>query len=194
MTLIGDSNSYLSSLLRLRINVWVYFGRFFGTFHWCRKVTLHKCPHINVLCVAMHKWWNESKMGDRENWTNRKVQKTESTENLCLLFSECRKVTTQKCFKCSHASMLKWNLGWVTGKTEPMEKFRKLNRQNFCVSGFLSVEYQHWPLWKNWKMATISLILIVRNNFQLLTPPKFGSLVFWVSTETEYQHQPLWKK
>ena len=47
--------------------------------------------------------------------------------------SECRKVTTQKCFKCSHASMLKWNLGWVMGKTEPMEKFRKLNRRIFCL-------------------------------------------------------------
>ena len=52
----------------------------------------------------------------------------------------------QKCFKRSYASMLKWSLGWVTGKTEPMEKFGKLNQQNFCVSGFLSVESQRWPL------------------------------------------------
>ena len=37
----------------------------------------------------------EPKMGDGENWTNGKVRKTESTENLCLQFSECRKVTTQ---------------------------------------------------------------------------------------------------
>ena len=58
---------------------------------------------------------------------NGKVQKTELTENVCLLLSECRKVTTQKCFKSSHTSMLKLNLGWVTGKTEPMEKFGKLN-------------------------------------------------------------------
>ena len=48
----------------------------------------------------------EPKMGDRENWTNRKILKTELMENLCLQFSECRKVTTQKCFKFSHALML----------------------------------------------------------------------------------------
>ena len=138
-------------------------------------MTTHKCPCINVLCVATHKWWNEAKMGDGENWTNRKVWKTESRENLCLQFSKCRKVTTQKCFKHSHASMLKQNLGWVTRKTEPMEKFGKLNWQNFCVSGFLSVEYQCRPLWKNWKMAAISLISIIKKNFQLQTAPKFGS-------------------
>ena len=48
----------------------------------------------------------EPKMGDGENWTNRKVQKTESTENLCLQFSKCRKVTMQKRFRHSHALML----------------------------------------------------------------------------------------
>ena len=77
---------------------------------------------------------------------------------------------------------------WVTGKTEPTEKFGKLNRQKICVSRFPSAErspcknvsteteYHHWPLWKNWKMATISLILIAWKNFKLLTPPKV-----WVS-------------
>ena len=194
----------------------LFWWIFLGTFHWCRKVTTHnKCPRINVLCVAMHKWWNEPKMGDGENWTNGKVRKTESTENLCLLFSECRKVTTQKCFKHSHTSMLKQNLGWVTGKTVPTEKFGKLNWQNFLSLDFqvwnisishykkiekwlpflyyrlygkisnywpppkfrspvfqvsMEMEYQCWPLWKNWKMAAISLILIVRKNFQLPTP------------------------
>ena len=61
-------------------------------------------------------------------------------KNLCLWFSECRKVTTQKYFKRSHALILKWNLGWVMGKTEPMEKFGKLNQWKICVSGFLSAE------------------------------------------------------
>ena len=42
-------------------------------------------------------------------------------------------------------------------------------------------------------MAAISLILIIWKNFQLPTPSKFGSLVFWVSTEMEYQCLPLWK-
>ena len=73
----------------------------------------------------------EPRMGDGENRTNRQVWKTESTENLCLPLSECRKVTGQKCFKHSQASMLKQNLGWVMEKTKPMEKFGKLNRQNF---------------------------------------------------------------
>ena len=67
--------------------------------------------------------------------------------------------------------MLKWNLGWVTGKTEPMEKFGKLNWQNFCVSGFPSEEYQHRPLWKNWKMAAISLILDHMEKFPTTNPP-----------------------
>ena len=152
---------------------------------------MHKCPCINVLCIAMHKWWNKLQMGDGENWTIGKVRKTELTENWCLPFFECRKVTTQKCFKHSHASMLKQNLGWLREKIEPIEKFE--NWINICFSGFPSAEYQHQPLWKNWKMAAISLISIVQKNFQLLTPTKFGSLVFRVSTEMEYQHWPLWK-
>ena len=76
---------------------------------------------------------------------------------------------------------------WTNGKVWKTES------TEFFVSGFPSAEYQHWPLWKNWKMAAISLISIVQKHFQLPTPPKFGSPVFWVSTETEYQHWPLWK-
>ena len=40
----------------------LFWWIFSGTFHWCRKVTMHKCPCINVLCVATHKWWNKPKM------------------------------------------------------------------------------------------------------------------------------------
>ena len=119
----------------------LFWRIFFSTFHWYRKVTMHKCPHINVLCVATHKCWNKPKMGDGENWTNGKVRKTELIENLCLPLSECRKVTMQKCFKRSHTSMLKQNLRWVTGKTEPMDKFGKLNRQNF-----LSLDFRVWNI------------------------------------------------
>ena len=36
--------------------------------------------------------------------------------------------------------MLKWNLRRVTGKTEQIEKFGKLNRWKICVSSFLSVD------------------------------------------------------
>ena len=32
------------------------------------------------------------------------------------------------------------NVEWVTGKTEPTEKFGKLNQQKICVSRFPSAE------------------------------------------------------
>ena len=35
--------------------------------------------------------------------------------------------------------MLKQKIEWVTGKTEPTEKFRKLNQQKIHISSFLSV-------------------------------------------------------
>ena len=56
---IGDSKSYLSGLPWLCINVSAYFGWFLAL-SWikCRKVTMHKCPCMNVLCVAMHRCWN----------------------------------------------------------------------------------------------------------------------------------------
>ena len=78
----------------------------------------------------------EPKMGEGENWTNGKVWKTELTENLCLQFSECRKVTTQKSFKCSHAVMLEWNLGWVMGKTEPTENLENWTHKKFTCPVF----------------------------------------------------------
>ena len=111
-------------------------------------------------------------------------------KNLCLQFSECRKVTHTKMFKCSHTFMLKQNLGWVTEITELTEKFGKLNQQKICVSSFLSVN-------RNW----ISLLAIMKKlingchfininhteKFQITDPStKFGSLVFRVSTDMEY--------
>ena len=78
-----------------------------------------------------------------------------------------------------------------------MEKFQitnpplKFGSLVFQVS--MEMEYQHQTLWKNWKMAAISLILIIRKNFKLPIHPKFGSPVFWVLTEMEYQCWPLWK-
>ena len=75
----------------------------------------------------------EPNMGDRENWTNGKVWKTESMENLCHQFSECRKVTTHKMFKRSHTLMLKESLGSVMGKTEPTE-----NLENWINGKFVS--------------------------------------------------------
>ena len=115
-------------------------------------------------------------------------------ENLCRQFSECRKVTMQKCFKHSHTLMLKRNLGWVRGKTEPTENLENwTNRKFMSLVFWLSTEYQHWPLSKNLKVAAILLTSIIWKNFKLLTPLKFGSPVFQVSIETQYQHWPLWK-
>ena len=63
-----------------------------------------------------------------------------------------------------------------------MEKFPITDPPKFGCPVFrvlTEMEYQHWPLWKNWKMAAISLILILRKNFQLPTPPQ--SLGLWFS-------------
>ena len=56
----------------------------------------------------------------------------------------------------------------------PPPKFRSLV---FWV--LTETEHQCQPLWKNWKMAAISLISIVQKNVKLLTPQKFGSPVFF---------------
>ena len=58
----------------------------------------------------------------------------------------------QKCFKHSHASMLKKNLRWVTGKTEPIEKFGKLNRQNFWSLDFRvrNISVGHYEKIEKW--------------------------------------------
>ena len=45
-------------------------GKFSSQDSKCRKVTTHKCPHINVLNVEM-----EPRIGDGENWTNEKFKK-----------------------------------------------------------------------------------------------------------------------
>ena len=79
----------------------------------------------------------------------------------------------QKCFKCSHALRLKWNLGRVMGKTEPREKVRKLNRRKIHVSRFLSVNRNRistLTIMKHFKMAAILLISIIQKNFKLPTP------------------------
>ena len=46
----------------------------------------------------------------------------------------------QKCFKHSHALMLKRNLGRVMGKIEPTEKVGKLNQWKIHISSFPSAE------------------------------------------------------
>ena len=90
--------------------------------------------------------------------------------------------------------MLKQNLRWVTGKTEPMEKFRKLNGQKIHISSFLSIDgngISVLAIMKKMKNGSNFINIDHMEKFQINDPPKFGSPVFQVLTETEYQHQPL---
>ena len=76
--------------------------------------------------------------------------------------------------------MLKQNLGRVIGKTEPTENLENWTNRKLTSMVFpVSMEYQCWPLWKNWKVATILLISIIQKNFKLLTPHQ--SLGLWFS-------------
>ena len=83
----------------------------------------------------------------------------------------------QKCFKCSHAFMLKQNLGRVMGKTEPAEKFGKLNQWKIHVSSFPSVH--RISVSAIMKKLTNGCHIININHtekFQITNPPKV-----WVS-------------
>ena len=62
ISILGDSKSYLSSLPRLCINVWAYFGGYFLALLLVQK-DHHACPCINVLNVE-----TEHRIGDRENF------------------------------------------------------------------------------------------------------------------------------
>ena len=112
-------------------------------------------------------------------------------QSLGLWFSECRKkwnITVGHYEKIE--KWLPFHYYWWYGK---ISNYRppKFGSLVFQVSTVM--EYHCWPLWKNWKMAAILLILIIWKIFKLLIPPKFGSLVFRVSTETKHHHRPLWK-
>ena len=105
-----------------------------------------------------------------------------TTENSCLWFSKCRKVTTHKCQISALAIIKKLQNGSHFVNINRTEKFQTTNlppphppKFGSLVSWVSTeVKYQHQPLWKNWKMALISLILIIRKNFKLLTPQSFG--------------------
>ena len=75
--------------------------------------------------------------------------------------------------------MLKQNLRWVTGKTEPMEKFRKLNRWKIHVSSFLSVDgISASAIMKKLKNGCHFINIDRMEKFQITNPPKFESLLF----------------
>ena len=103
-----------------------------------------------------------------ENWTNGKfmsgfpsVDRTSVSAIMNKLKNPCHFVNINCMKKCQ-----------ITDTPPP--KFRSLV---FWV--LTETEHQCQPLWKNWKMAAISLILIVQKNVKLLTPQKFGSPVFF---------------
>ena len=161
-------------------------------FSKCRKVTMQKCfKHSHALMLK----WNLGRVTGKIEPTE-KVGKLNRQKMSLLQFSECRKVTMQKCFKHSHALMLKQNLGRVTGKIEPTEKVRKLNWQKIHVSSFLSVDgngISPSAIMKKLKNGCHFINIDCTENFQITDPLKFGSPVFWVSTEREYQCWLLWK-
>ena len=76
--------------------------------------------------------------------------------------------------------MLKQNLGWVMGKTEPMEKFGKLNQQKIHISSFPSVDgngISGSAIMKKLKNGSHFVNIDCTENFQITDPPKV-----WVSS------------
>ena len=124
-----------------------------------------------------------------------KTEPTENSENWTYRKFMCPVFPVSMEYQC-HIIMKKLKNGCHFFNIDHMEKFQITNPPKFGSPVFwvsMEMKYQHWPLWKNWKIAAISLISITQKIFKLLTPPKFGSLVFWVLIEMEYQCQPLWK-
>ena len=115
--------------------------------------------------------------------------KIEPMENSHLWFSECRKVTTHKCPSINVngnrisvlAIMKKLKNGHHFVNIDHTENFKLLTPQKFGSLVFwvsTEMEYQCQPLWKNWKMASLLWISIIRKNFKLLAPQSLG---LWLS-------------
>ena len=72
--------------------------------------------------------------------------------------------------------MLKQNLRRVTGETEPIEKFGKLNRWKICVSSFPSVDgISPSAIMKKLKNGCHFVNIDRMEKFQITDPQKFGS-------------------
>ena len=77
----------------------------------------------------------------------------------------------QKCFKCSHALMLKWNLGRVMGRTEPTKlNFPSVDGNRISVLAIM----------KKLKNGCHFLNTNCMEKFQITDPPKV-----WVSGFSE---------
>ena len=68
--------------------------------------------------------------------------------------------------------MLKRNFRRVTGKTEPIEKFGKLNQQKICVSSFLSADgISGLAIMKKLKNGCHFVNIDRMEKFQITEPP-----------------------
>ena len=69
------------------------------------------------------------------------------------------------------------NVEWVMGKTEPIEKFRKLNQWKIDISSFLSVDgISPSAIMKKLKNDCHFINIDCTEKFQITDPlPKFGS-------------------
>ena len=89
--------------------------------------------------------------------------------------------------------MLKRNLRWVMGKTEPMEKFGKLNQWKICVPSFLSAERspcknvfkRSHALMLKWNLGRVTGKIEPTEKFGKLNRWKFMSPVFRVLMEIQ---------
>ena len=94
--------------------------------------------------------------------------------------------------------MLKWNLGWVTGKTEQMEnshlqfsECRKVTTHKCQSINVNGNRISASTIMKKLKNGCHSVNIDCTEKFQITDPKKIGSLIFQVSTEMAYQCQPL---
>ena len=97
--------------------------------------------------------------------------------------------------------MLKRNLRRVTGKTEPIEKFGKLNRWKICVSSFLSVDViSPSAIMKKLKNDCHFINIDRMEKFQITNPPQSLGLWFsecqwkWNITVGHYEKIEKWLK